>query len=280
MTELNKESRKKLYTQAMSQQTELGNETVIVDSGSTNNEEILSNKSEIVSIIKKASREKILIRIKSKEGKTLDNNRILKFSENSFLITNPFILFAEGIFPDEVLLSFEDDGIDYSFQVKKTTLNGAQKHIVCNLPNQIKVLKRRTTHRVKATKLIPVGIFWVENEHEFIGVVNDISDLGIGIKFDACYFDFEFYNLLKNTPNKIVPIIFNIDNEHYPIGITVKYINKNEYDDIIIGAEFSFVENEQQSKIKSFVQRLKKEAIFEKNKQLTLHLIKTAEMEA
>ena len=38
MTELNKESRKKLYAQAMSQQTELGNETVIVDSGSTNNE--------------------------------------------------------------------------------------------------------------------------------------------------------------------------------------------------------------------------------------------------
>lgn len=280
MTELNKESRKKLYTQAMSQQTELGNEAVILDSGTANKEEVLTNKDEILSVIKKANREKILIRIKSKEGKPLDNNRILKFSENSILITNPFILFAEGVFPDEVILSFEDDGIDYSFQVKRTTTNGTQKHIVCKVPSQIKVLKRRTTHRVKTSKLIPVGIFWVENEQEFIGVVNDISDLGIGIKFDACYFDFEFYNLLKNMPNKIVPIIFNIDNTNYPIGINVKYINKNEDDDIIIGAEFSFVENEQQTQIKNFVKRLKKEAVFEKNKQLTLHLIKTAEMEA
>lgn len=272
-------SRKEIYNKAMAEQTDFGTDSIVIDEEIKYKDEFINTPEAIMTLIKKINREKILFRIKTKEGKFLNNNRIVKFAKDHIIVTNPFVLFAEGSFPDEVEINFEDDGIDYSFTTKKISNSGSDKLIGCTLPNIVKILKRRGTYRVKTVKDIPVGIFWIENDKEFIGVINDISEFGIGLKFDVCYFDFEFYNLLKNSSGKILPMIFNINEKVYAIGIIIKYVNKNENEEIILGAEFSFKEEEQQKDIKSYVEQIRKEALFEKSKQLTLHLIKTAEME-
>jgi len=273
-----KEDRKVKYESIFSQQTEFGTEEIIIEENRLSNEESLTTKEEIKKLLKKSIREKILFNIKTIEGKYLNNNRIIAIKGDIVQITNPFILFAEGAFPDEVFAHFEEDGVDYSFNLKKYKSTGTEKEILCVLPDIVKVLRRRGNYRIKATIDIPVGFYWMENGQEFIGSVNDISDVGIGLKFDDCYFDFELYNNLKNNINSHYPIILEIDSEYTPMVIKIKFVNKNELNEIIIGAEFSFTEDEQQNKIKKFVERIKENAIFQKKKDLTTQLIYTAEM--
>lgn len=272
------EERKVQYEKIVSQQTEFGTDEIVIEENKIIKEETISSSDDIKKLIKKAIREKTLFRIKTDDGKFLNNNRFIAIKDDSLQISNPFVLFAEGAFPDEVSASFEDDGIDYSFKLKKYKSNGTEKEILCVLPDNVKILKRRGTYRIKTTIAIPVGIFWNETGREFIGHVNDISELGIGLKFDDCYFDFDFYNSLKNNINNTYPIILEIEGEYTPIVIKLKFINKNELDEIIVGAEFAFTENEQQSVVKEFVDKIRQSAIFQKKKDLTMQLIQAAEM--
>ena len=52
----------------------------------------------------------------------------------------------------------------------------------------------------------------------------------------------------------------------------------NENNEIIIGAEFVFTEEEKNLKIKEFVDKIRKNAIFQKKKELSEHLIFIGEM--
>lgn len=272
------EERKTEYEKVFSQQTEFGTDVIVVDEATSSKEELIKGREEVAKIIRKSIREKTLFRIKTEDGKYLNNNRFIVVKGDIVQITNPFVLFAEGAFPDEVQASFEEDGIDYSFILKKIKSAGTEKEILCIVPDMIKVLKRRGNYRVKTAVTIPVGIYWHETSAEFIGSINDISDVGIGLKFDECYFDFEFYNTLKNSLNQNFPIIIECDGEYNPVVIKVKFVSKNDDNQIVIGAEFYFTEAQQQEKINTFVDKIRQNATFQKKKDLTTQLIQAAEM--
>lgn len=274
-----KETRKIEYEKVFSQQNEFGTDEIVIEDNRQMKEEILTGV-DIVKLFKKSIREKILFRIKTEDGKFLNNSRFIAVKGNVMQISNPFILFAEGAFPDEVTASFEDDGIDYSFQLKKYRSAGTEREILCHLPEKVTVLRRRGNYRVKVTYDLPVGIYWADSAQEFIGSVNDISEVGIGLKFDNCYFDSDFFNTLTKSINTNYPIILEIDGSYAPIIIKLKYVNKNEDGHVILGSEFYFTEEEQQIKIKNFVDKIKQTAIFQKKKDLTMQLIKAAEMGA
>lgn len=272
------EERKTEYEKIFSQQTEFGTDVIVVDEGSSTKEETINGREEVSKLIRKSIREKTLFRIKTEDGKYLNNNRFIIVKGDIVQITNPFVLFAEGAFPDEVQANFEEDGIDYSFTLKKIKSAGTEKEILCIVPDVVKVLKRRGSYRVKTAVSIPVGIYWNEISAEFIGSINDISTVGIGLKFDECYFDFEFYNVLKNSLNQNFPIIIECDGEYNPVLIKVKFVSKNDENQIVIGAEFHFTESQQQEKINIFVDKIRQNATFQKKKDLTTQLIQAAEM--
>jgi len=272
------EERKTEYEKIFSQQTEFGTDVIEVDEATASKEDIIQGREEVAKIIRKSIREKTLFRIKTEDGKYLNNNRFIAVKGDVVQITNPFVLFAEGAFPDEVHANFEEDGIDYSFILRKIKSAGTEKEILCVVPDMIKVLKRRGSYRVKTAVTIPVGIYWNEISSEFIGSINDISTVGIGLKFDECYFDFEFYNTLKNSLNQNFPIIIEYEGEYSPVVIKVKFVSKNDDNQIIIGAEFYFTEAQQQEKITSFVDKIRQNATFQKKKDLTTQLIQAAEM--
>lgn len=272
------EERKTEYEKIFSQQTEFGTDVIVVDESSSTKEETINGREEVSKLIRKSIREKTLFRIKTEDGKYLNNNRFIIVKGDIVQITNPFVLFAEGAFPDEVQANFEEDGIDYSFTLKKIKSAGTEKEILCIVPDVVKVLKRRGSYRVKTAVSIPVGIYWNEISAEFIGSINDISTVGIGLKFDECYFDFEFYNVLKNSLNQNFPIIIECDGEYNPVLIKVKFVSKNDENQIVIGAEFHFTESQQQEKINIFVDKIRQNATFQKKKDLTTQLIQAAEM--
>lgn len=272
------EDRKSLYQQIKSELTEFGTEELDITDNKKNTEYQIEDDNQIIQLFKKIYREKILLRLKSETSTYLNNNRITIIKGKYVKITNPFILFAEGAFPDSVDVNFEDDGVDYSFKLEKYKSHGVENEIYCIMPKTIKVLKRRGIHRVKAKADIPVGIFSIDQGREYIGSLNDISELGIGLKFDSCYFDIDFYNSLKQKNNPRVPIILEIDGEYLSIIISIRFLNKNESSEVIIGAEFVFTEEIKNEKIKDFVDKIRKDAIFQKKKELSEHLIFTGEM--
>jgi len=236
------ETRKSLYQEIKSELTEFGTEEIKIHDTDKNKEYEITNHSEILNLFKKMLREKLLFRVKGENSIYLNNNRITLVKDKFISLTNPFILFAEGSFPEFVEVNFEDDGIDYTFKLEKFKSSGIEKEIYCLLPNNIKVLKRRGIHRVKSTLDIPVGIYSNENDQEYIGSLNDISEVGIGIKFNSNYFDDSFYNRLKSMNQQRVPIILEINGEYLTIVISIKFLTKNENNEIIIGAEFVFTE--------------------------------------
>lgn len=274
-----KDTRKIEYQKIFSQQTEFGTNEIVIEDNKQTKEETIKGQ-EIVKLFKKSIREKTLFRVKTDDGRYLNNSRFIALKGNIIQISNPFILFAEGAFPDEVTASFEEDGIDYSFSLKKYKSAGTEREILCHLPESVTVLRRRGNYRVKTTYDIPVGIYWSEIGKEFIGSVNDISEVGIGLKFDNCYFDYDFYNTLTRSINTNYPLILEINGDYTPIIIKLKFVSKNDDGHVILGAEFYFTEEEQQIKLKEFVDNIKQTAIFQKKKDLTMQLIKAAEMGA
>lgn len=274
-----KDTRKIEYQKIFSQQTEFGTNEIVIEDNKQTKEETIKGQ-EIVKLFKKSIREKTLFRVKTDDGRYLNNSRFIALKGNIIQISNPFILFAEGAFPDEVTASFEEDGIDYSFSLKKYKSAGTEREILCHLPESVTVLRRRGNYRVKTTYDIPVGIYWSEIGKEFIGSVNDISEVGIGLKFDNCYFDYDFYNTLTKSINTNYPLILEINGEYTPIIIKLKFVSKNDDGHVILGSEFYFTEEEQQIKLKEFVDNIKQTAIFQKKKDLTMQLIKAAEMGA
>lgn len=273
------DKRKELYQQTINHQIELGIEETFSNEENQNQEDIKYASQEILLILRKIYKEKILLNIRTSEGRVIHNNRLVHFTTDSFHISNSFILFAEGQFPEAVDIFFEEDGVEYSFKTRRLS-NGNEKNVKCQLPSSIKILKRRSNYRIKLPKNLPVGLFWIENEKEFLGLVNDISDVGIGLKFDACYFNIEFYNILKNSNNKMVPILFNINQEHYAVAVVIKYIDKNDFEEVVIGAEFVFNDAESHAKVRDFVSTIRNETRIEKSRLLTSHIIKKAELES
>ncbi len=273
-----KEDRKVEYEKIFSHQSEFGTTEIFVEDNKQINEEIITGNTLVSKLFKKCIREKILFKIKTDDGRTLFNNRIVAVKSGFIQITNAFILFAEGAFPDEVNASFEDDGIDYSFRLKKYKSKGTEREILCHLPDTITVLKRRGHYRIKVRSDIPVGLYWSENDQEYIGNINDISEVGIGIKFDDCYFDYDFYNTLVKDINKNYPIILEINGDYTAVNIRIKFVSKDEDGHVLIGSEFFFTDSEQQNKINSLIDNIRQNAIFQKKKDLTIQLIKTAEM--
>lgn len=272
------EERKGIYQQSSAELTEFGTEEITIVENLKNTEYEIIDSEEISNLFKKIYRDKLLLRFKSEQTNFLNNNRITMIKGNFIKVSNPFILFAEGAFPESIDVNFENDGIDYSFKLEKYKSSGIEQEIYCTLPKYIKVLKRRGSYRVKATKTIPVGIYSNEQNKEYIGSLNDISELGIGIKFDSCYFDIDFYNLLKQKKQPKVPIIIEMEGRYISVVISIKFLNKNENEEIIIGAEFIFTEKEKNIELNSILDTIKNDAIFQKKKELSQHLIFTGEM--
>lgn len=267
------EERKGIYQQTSAELTEFGTEEIIVPESFENNEYTITKESEITSIFKKIFRDKLLLRFKSPQTNFLNNNRITMIKGKYIKVSNPFILFAEGAFPEQIECNFENDGIDYSFKLDKYKSNGIEQEIYCPIPDSIKVLKRRGSYRTKATKNIPVGIYSNEQSKEYIGTLNDISELGIGIKFDSCYFDIDFYNSLKQKQDPRVPIIIEVDGKYISVVISIKFLNKNEKEEIIIGAEFILTEESKNNDLKEMLNNIREEATFQKKKEISQYLI-------
>lgn len=272
------EKRKNLYQEIKAELNEYGTEEIKIIEKNSNNEYEINSEQEIINLLKKVHREKILFRIKNITEGYLNNNRIVLIKGKYIKITNPFILFAEGAFPEVVDVNFEEDGVDYSFKLSKFKSHGNEREIYCEMPKNIKVLKRRGQHRVKATINVPVGLYNSENSKEYIGTLNDISESGIGIKFDSCYFDIDFFSSLKQEDKPRASIIIETNGEYLPVVISIKFLNKNDKDEIFVGAEFVLTEEKKNEQINKFVDELRKYAIFQKKKELSEHLIFTGEM--
>lgn len=274
------EERKGIYQQASAELTEFGTEEILIVENLKNNEFETRNPKDILNIFKKIFRDKLLLRFKSDKTNFLNNNRITMIKGNYIKVTNPFILFAEGAFPEKIDANFEIDGVDYSFKLEKYKSNGIENEIYCTLPESVKVLKRRGSHRIQATIEIPIGIFSNEQNKEFIGSLNDISELGIGIKFDAGYFDIDFYNSLKQKKQPKVPIIIEMEGTYISVVISIKFLTKNELEEIIIGAEFVFTEEDKNNELQKILHTIKNKALFKKKKDLSQHLIFIGKMGA
>lgn len=113
---------------------------------------------------------------------------------------------------------------------------------------------------------------------EFVGEIQDITTLGIGLSFEEGFFDMDFFNELKNEKNQKIPIMIpvndNADNKNIPLMIIVRHVEKSD-NKILIGADFLF-DNEQEEIIIKFVETLKNELNHQKRYDLTLQIIKNA----
>jgi len=211
---------------------------------------------------------------------SFSNNIVLQYDKKkSFSITNPFLIENNESAPDELFLSIQNENFEYKFKVHtKGSKNLLGKNIVLTVSSPITKYRQRVLNRIEPTKQIPVGIYSMSKKTEFVGEIQDITTLGIGLSFEEGFFDMDFFNELKNEKNQKIPIMIpvndNADNKNIPLMIIVRHVEKSD-NKILIGADFLF-DNEQEEIIIKFVETLKNELNHQKRYDLTLQIIKNA----
>lgn len=219
-------------------------------------------------------RDKIKFTIHSTFYSKLENNKFHSLKEDSILISNPFLIFANKVFPEEVKCSFVQEGIEFSFVLQKKNTNDNQYLIECLLPKEIKVLKRRSNVRIKISKdtISPFSLYFQEKNIELQGKLVDISNVGVGLSLLQSTINNDLMSYLTTTENLHCPIILDIFGEYFGILIAIKHVRINN-NLVEIGAEFIFNDDDDVNKILTFIESKKKDEINENKKNKSLNLI-------
>lgn len=271
-------NRNKVYEETFLKSKDLATEKHVSFQGET--EVVASTENEIIAFVQNMVQEKELFKIEDSKGNSFSNNIVLQYDKKkSFSITNPFLIENNESAPDELFLSIQNENFEYKFKVHtKGSKNLLGKNIVLTVSSPITKYRQRVLNRIEPTKQIPVGIYSMSKKTEFVGEIQDITTLGIGLSFEEGFFDMDFFNELKNEKNQKIPIMIpvndNTDNKNIPLMIIVRHVEKSD-NKILIGADFLF-DNEQEEIIIRFVETLKNELNHQKRYDLTLQIIKNA----
>lgn len=237
---------------------------------------IASSDEEIIRFVAKLGNEKQLFRIEDNLGNVFDNNIITKFDKKSFMINNPYLIQTDQNAPEEVYISIQNDNYEFKFSADTHLNKSLSKNLFLTVCSPIQKHQKRVLNRIEPSNTIPVGLYAIEKDEEFIGEIMDITTLGIGLIFDEGFFDMDFFNEIKNTENVKLPIIIAVD-EHIEssgyLGIVVvaRHVEKSD-GKIIIGADF-LLTSSQEDIIIRLVEELKQDLVYKKRHDLTLQII-------
>lgn len=245
-------------------------------------EDAIKNGDEIKELFQLYYRDKVKITIIDKDGYSFYDNSILKVKEDKIVIQDPFLTYAKKQFPAFVKGVYENEGVEYSFMLKKIKENGS--YIECALPKDIKVLSRRGSSRVSPNvdNKIAVGLFLEDKQLELIGEMNDISKVGIGLSFQETILDSETLSFLTESKNKPLPLIIDNNGTYFSILITVKHTYHNRKNNKVnIGAEFLFIDDSEEDSVddlNQFFESVEKEYFNTKKQLKTEQLILSSKM--
>lgn len=250
--------------------------------GQTKSEEKeVTSKEEIHEIFSIYARDGVRFFIVDGDGFKYYDNALVKVTESTVTIQNPFLTYANKKFPNAVKGGYESEGVEYSFILRKS--KEINNYIECVIPDKIRVLQKRESARVSTRKdnKIAVGLYVRGKDKELIGQMIDISKVGIGISFQDAILDSETLNFLTEL-NEPLPIIIDDNGKYFTTSVIVKHTfqNRNE-NKINIGAEFLEVlnfENPEHKQLCSFFNKTKEEYENEKIRTKTEHLILSSKM--
>lgn len=255
----------------------------------TKNETVLQelkieDPEEILKTLKLYFRDKVRFTIIDKEKHRHIDNTLLEVTNEKLVISNPFVTYANKMFPNVVLCTYEDEGTEYSFTLEKITKNNNSISVSCYLPTVINVLKRRGNSRYSPNEYVSVGVFFKEKNKEIIGRLNDVSTVGIGMSFHESSLDNEMLSYISENKNKTFSIIIDNNGDYFTMLINIKYLFQNRNDQTVnLGAEFLFLEGEEEEQqqknlLNDFFKRIKSEHLRRKTKEKTHRLILSSKM--
>lgn len=223
-------------------------------------------------------RDQTKITIVDKEGYKYYDNVINNSKENEILISNPFITYANKLFPNAVKCFYEEEGVEYSFVLAKLTKNDNASFVSCALPDKIHVMKRRVNTRYSPKTQVAVSLFLPEKNIEIIGSMIDLSKIGVGISFEENILNSEILSHLTEDSEKFFPLIIDNENEYLSILVKIKHTFQSRKDKKInIGAEF-YLEDSVEIEFNNFFEKIKKEHNEMKILDKTNHLILSSKM--
>lgn len=260
---------------AVNKNTEIKSQTASV------NEQEISASNEILNTFLLYFRDRVKLTIVDKDGYRYFDNSIAKVKDESIIIQNPFLTYANKKFPDTVKGVYENEGIEYSFELKK--IKDLNNHIECVMPTTIKVLSRRGSSRVSPNKnnKISVGLFLEDKQLELIGSMSDISKIGVGLSFEESMLDSEILSFLTEAQEKPLPLIIDNNGEYFSILINVKHTFHNRKNNKVnIGAEFLFLDSDENNleELERFFSLIEKEYLQDQKINKTKQLILSSKM--
>lgn len=269
--------RKGFYEKTISEKSEIS----LIEEESIDNNNLLEAKREtltepekILDILRLVKRENVFFKIEGNEKEF--STQITSLKPNEIFIINSFSLYGEIKFPEKVNCSFEIDGIEYSFLITFKE-NFSDEIVKCTIPKQINIFKRRSSYRVKVEDRLVASVYWPSKEKEFLGLIQDISLIGVGLKFDYDIFDMELFTSLNSNKDEKLVIMFEFDKWFYCLNIESKHIKIDEKTHSIeLGAEFIFPHADKMEVVERFVEKLKSVYLRNKKVKNSLLLIETS----
>lgn len=280
--EVEKSLRTNKYLEVENELLAVNHEVTITKNETVVQELKIEDPDEILKTLKLYFRDKIRLTIIDQERHKHIDNTFLEVTEEKIIISNPFVTYANKMFPSVILCSYEEEGTEYSFKLNKITKNDNSSGVACYLPESINVLKRRGNSRYSPNEFVSVGVYFQEKDKEIIGQLTDVSNVGIGMSFQESTLDNETLSFISENKNKTFSIIIDNNGSYFTMLINIKYLAQNRKEQVVnLGAEFLFLEDEeevQQAKLNEFLSRVKKEHLNRKTKEKTIRLIQSSKM--
>lgn len=269
--------RKQKYTDLYNESKNLSSERYNAFLGES--QVIASDDNDISKFLAKTEAEKTLFRIEDELGTVFENNIIQKFNKKSFSILNPYLIQLNQSAPENLFITIQSENYEFKFSVHTEQKSALNRSLILTVSSDILKHQKRVLNRIEPSKTIPVGLYSIEKQEEFVGEVMDITTLGIGLLFDEGFFDMDLFNELKNSPNTKLPIILAVDEEFEENGylglmIVARHVEKSD-GKVIIGADF-LLNSSQENTIINLVEELKQQLNYKKRHDLTLQIIKNS----
>ena len=248
------------------------------DTSKQNEYKAITDVEEIKHLFETYLRDQTKVTIVDKEDYKYYDNVINNTKENEVLISNPFITYANKLFPNSVKCFYEEEGVEYSFTLNKSTKNDNASFVSCAIPDKIEVMKRRVNTRYSPKKQVAVSVFLPEKNIEIIGNMIDLSKIGVGISFEENILNSEILSHLTEDSERFFPLIIDNENKYHSILVKIKHTFQSRKDKKInIGAEF-YLEDSTEINFNDFFEKIKKEHNEMKILDKTNHLILKSKM--
>lgn len=242
----------------------------------------ISDKEQILKTFELYLRDRVKLAIVDEDNYRYYDNTIAKVKDGKIVIQNPFLTYAKKTFPNSVRGVYENEGVEYSFILKKN--KDLNDYVECKLPDQIQVLSRRGSSRVSPSdnNNVAVGLLIENKKIELVGNMIDISKIGIGISFQESMLDSETLSFLKESRETPLPLIIDNNSEYFSVLIHVKHTFHNRKEEKVnIGAEFLFhkdADKNEKNELDNFFKLTEKEYAEQKKKNKTEQLILSSKM--